>query len=566
VTAPSNSRIAQSVVGWLAFGVCVSVALLVWSAYHAIRERQQEAAALANHRAKEAVDLLASALSRDMRGVQTLVLPSLASEPYVLERPDELRDRIATAFARYPYPDAFFLWRRVRPNSVVFLARTDRPLPWIHSQEDEVSVPVRFGNAADVGERLIDRIIEDAADGRRFSLFDLRVANFNYQTVSYLVYEDGFREHLSTVFGFVVNLNWVNANYFGSLTQEVTGLFGSNVRLTAKGPDAGPAETAAVALKGPAAQRTFPVMFFDPTLVAVHTPNDLSRSFGHATAVLTNLEPLGFGISGPFVLSVAGVAGAVLAWGLVLSARAVRARANLADLRAEFVSTVTHELKTPIAAIRVLGETLASGRLEAGSTSQEYAQSVVQEAKRLTRLIDNLLAYAKVTDVSEVYLFQFVQISALIDDCAREFQTQLTSGGFTFDVDIDSELDVVLADRTALMLAITNVIDNAIRYSAQRRSVRITARRQEQNAVIEVVDSGVGIPETELPQVTKKFFRGRDSGSGGSGLGLAICDRVISDHGGHLSIASGVGKGTTVTITLPVRGGPHEAAHSSGRG
>src|SRR6185295_6832335 len=142
---------------------------------------------------------------------------------------------------------------------------------------------------------------------------------------------------------------------------------------------------------------------------------------------------------------------------MVLMARAVRARAHLAELRSEFVSSVTHELKTPIAAIRAAGDTLVSGRIPSPSGRREYAQMVVQEAKRLTRLVDNLLALSRITDVTEVYSFEPQALDALVDDTLQGFGTQLGAAGFDTQVEIPADLPLVRADRTAMGLLLDNL-------------------------------------------------------------------------------------------------------------
>ncbi len=245
--------------------------------------------------------------------------------------------------------------------------------------------------------------------------------------------------------------------------------------------------------------------------------------------------------------------GAALALGvsLILTFRAVRHSAALAEMRSDFVSTVTHELKTPLATIRAVGDTLVRGRLTGEDTVADYARMLVQEAKHLTRLVDNLLAYARVTDLADVYSFEHHALAELIDDVLQAFRHQLVSGGFEVQVDLPPDLPPVRADRTAIRLAFDNLVDNAIRYSGERRSIQVVARSVGARVVIEFRDRGVGIPAEELETVQKKFIRGRFAPSGGSGLGLAIVRRIVTDHGGTVSLASEVGVGTTVCLDLP---------------
>jgi two-component system phosphate regulon sensor histidine kinase PhoR len=169
----------------------------------------------------------------------------------------------------------------------------------------------------------------------------------------------------------------------------------------------------------------------------------------------------------------------------------------------------------------------------------------------LTRLVDNLLAYAQVTDITEVYAFERQVPADLIEDVLRGFQHQLSDGGFEVVVDVPAELPLIRVDRTSMRLALDNLIDNAIRYAGDRRWIGISAESGDNCVTIEVEDHGIGIPADDLPLVQKKFVRGRLASPGGNGLGLALVARIVKDHGGRFDIASTFGRGTTVRLQLP---------------
>jgi signal transduction histidine kinase len=136
----------------------------------------------------------------------------------------------------------------------------------------------------------------------------------------------------------------------------------------------------------------------------------------------------------------------------------------------------------------------------------------------------------------------------------QNFRHPLSERGFTVEVDMPVDLPLVRADRTAMMLTLDNLVDNAIRYSPQERFIRIAARREGANVVIEVRDRGVGIAREELSVVRRKFARGKLARADGSGLGLAIVSRIIADHKGTLVLDSEPGTGTTAKVYLPVSG------------
>jgi signal transduction histidine kinase len=322
------------------------------------------------------------------------------------------------------------------------------------------------------------------------------------------------------------------------------------------------ASSSAAPLREPVRRRELPLTFFDPQLVALDPPADLPREVWTVAAGAGGDPTLADAVrASNGTLAVAALAVAVLAVGLVMMARATQAKARLAGLRSDFVSTVTHELKTPIATIRAAGDTMARGRLSGPDALKDCALLVVQESKRLTRLVDNLLAYSRVTDVTEVYTWDAIDPATLVHDVLGGFRQALDAGGFEVEVGVPPDIPPIRGDWTACVLLFDNLVDNAIRYSTTARRIAVRARAEGPAVTIEVEDGGPGIPPDELPRVTRRFFRGRAAGSGGSGLGLAIASRIVEDHGGSLRIRSELGVGTTVSVTLPAAEHVDEEAH-----
>ena len=250
-------------------------------------------------------------------------------------------------------------------------------------------------------------------------------------------------------------------------------------------------------------------------------------------------------------LGIAAFAAFVLALGLGITARAMRSSAELAEMRAEFMASVTHDLKTPIASIQAMGETLMRGRVRDPGAQQEYATAVVHEAKRLARLVDNVLAHARVTDVADVYSFEPVEVEDLIGASLAGFKHQLQREHYTVSVEIPADVPPILADRDAMELLLGNLIDNAIRHSAEVKELRFAVEARGTDVCVQLSDRGLGIHPDDLGRVTQKFVRGRNAGAGGSGLGLAIVNRIVSDHRGTLTIDSSLDRGTTVTVVVP---------------
>jgi signal transduction histidine kinase len=553
----TGERWAGPLVPWLAAGGAIAVAVLTWFGYQATVGWQQSSIALADRRATEAADLLVTALTRDMRGVQTSVLGSLPWQREMRRQPGDFGSLAASAFARYPYPESFFVWQDTTTPSMRFFNRSDRLPPWMAA--GIMRFPVREGGDPTVTRQVAARIAADATRGRRVSAFEMPVGTQRYQVVALLLYEGSFSEHLAGAIGFTVNLDWVYRHYFPELTQQVSLISGAEGLRLAVTDDRGTVVTGARAstLTASVRQRPFSLLFLDPLSVALDPPDDLPQRqwMVHVDAAEdpTLLTAMRWSYQ---TLVVSSVAAAALAVGLVLTARAARAVSRLSDMRSELVSTVTHELKTPIAAIRAIGDTMVTGRVSTPDTIRDYARLLVKEAKRLTRLVDNLLAYARITDVTEAYSFEALEVEAIVDDALRAFTTQLQAGQFVVDVQIPTDLPRVRADRIAISLLLDNLLDNAIRYSRQNRWLQIRASEANEGVLVEVTDRGAGIPPDEIAHVVRRFVRGKGAKSSGTGLGLAIANRIVRDHGGRLVIRSVVDSGTTVGITLPCSSAP----------
>jgi signal transduction histidine kinase len=551
------TRLASSVstrLAWaLAVGVCASVAVVALFAFRAVREWERTATLLAERHAQEAADLLALALTRDMRGVQESVLSSPDWSRPLSDGSYDVSGLIASAFARFPYPEIFFSWAGGDTGTAAdFFVRADRVPQWFGELATGDRLPVLVKTDVPPAQPVLARVKRDLDDRRQFSIFDISVGGATYQVIARLRYRDGFREEPLAVFGFMVNRDWVREHYFPVIARQVARIVSPDSGLAYSMHPEHQAERSGDA-DPPSGRRVVPMTFFDPQLVAAAPPSDLLVENWTLQALLDDDAALQSARTGAGrTLLLVAIGGAVFALGLALTLYSIRSSAKLAQLRADFVATVTHEVKTPIATIRAAADTLASGRVSDGEASRRYAQLMVNESKHMTRLLDNLLAYARIADTTEVYSLRPIAVDAFIEHTLRNARSRLEAAGFEVQVDVDRDLPPIEADWTAICLVLDNVIDNAIRYSKDHRSLVVRARREDHAIRIQVVDRGVGIPAAEIAHVTRRFFRGRGSASGGSGLGLAIVERIVKDHHGSLSIESAVGVGSTVSIDLPV--------------
>jgi two-component system phosphate regulon sensor histidine kinase PhoR len=549
---------AGAIITWLAALVLCGTAALAWFGYRATDEWQRSSALLVERRSQQAADLLTLALTRDMRGVQTSVLMSEVENRRVFDPPYDVNDLVAVAFARYPYPECFFGWRAGGAEPMVLFSRTDRRPSWLPPDDRDDPYPVEIAHNAPNAETLRRRVQADVRARRRYSIFEAAIGGVPYQVVALISYRDAPRDQLDSVFGFIVNLEWARTEYFSAITEQVSQIGGTAgaVEYTIFDERQRPVVGAGAAERSTfTATREFPLYFFDPTLTTVEIPADLTPRIWKISANGGGDPTLALAARGARrTLLVVAAAVITLGFGLLIAVGAARGSAALAAVRADFVSTVTHELKTPLSTIRTVGEMLVRDRIKTPQDLKKYARILVQEENRLSRLVNNLLAYARVTDVADVYSFQPQDPAELVAEALLGFRRQLTDMEYQLDVDVPPDLPPIRADRTAMVLALDNLIDNAIRYSPPPPRVSVSAVAGDGEVRFEIADRGVGIPADELSQVRRRFVRGRGAQGSGSGLGLAIVSRIAEDHGGRVDIASEVGSGTKVTLSIPTFG------------
>lgn len=522
--------------------------------YRAVREWRRSAAVLVQRSAEDAADLLVKAFVRDMRGAQALVIANLDVGDFATQPLPDFSNHVVGAFTRYPYPESFFGWRRT-DGDVVFFNRPSRQPAWATGADPSDRHPLILSRNPRVAAPIFERIRQAAARSDQYAHFQIALDGVAYEIVARLGYANAHRDALTSVTGFTVNLPWVRTHYFSAVMTDVARMARPNTTLDYELLDEAGRTVAGTPLGAHSAVRTFPMQFFDPSAARVGTQGRAAPTWtvGVSAARDPVLVWAQRGADWSLLLITATVLGVLT--GFLFSARAVRASASLTSMRAEFVATVTHELKTPLAGICALSDTLVRQRFDAEGI-RRYALMLVRESRRLQRLIDNLLAYARVTDTTELYSFEPLAIEDIVADALGAFRHQLREGAFEVTSDDLLQLPPVRGDNSSLRLAVGNLLDNAIRYSGEDRRIHLGAGTSHGCVYLEVRDHGVGIPADEVGRVQERFVRGRHTRTHGSGLGLAIVTRVAHEHGGRFSLVSEVGVGTTARLEVPAHHAP----------
>jgi signal transduction histidine kinase len=243
------------------------------------------------------------------------------------------------------------------------------------------------------------------------------------------------------------------------------------------------------------------------------------------------------------------LSGAYLLW------RDLRRDVQIAELRSQFVSSVSHELKTPLTSIRMYAETL---RMRPHQVPRdEYLQTIVNETERLSRLVDNVLDFAKLEEgTSRIYQLRPVSLRDVVEATVRTLRSPLQQAGFVLRLIEDESLPLVHADPDALQQALLNLITNAMKYSGERKEIELkVSSERPATAVIAVRDYGLGIPAEYRQKIFERFFRlpsAEHLQSPGAGLGLTLVAHIVKAHGGDVQVDSGVGEGSVFMVRLPL--------------
>lgn len=228
---------------------------------------------------------------------------------------------------------------------------------------------------------------------------------------------------------------------------------------------------------------------------------------------------------------------------------------RISQMKSAFVSNVSHELKTPLSIIRMFSETLETGIVTDENKRLEFYGIMRRESERLTNLINNVLDFSKIESGKKEFNFEKSDLTEVVKNIIVMYKSQITAGGFEFVVNIPEREVIINIDKDAITQAILNILNNAIKYSTDRKYILIDVKAQSNNAAIAIADKGIGIPAKELDKIFGNFYRIQSSGNKqikGTGLGLTITKYIVEAHHGKIKVESAVGQGSMFTIILPV--------------
>ena len=239
----------------------------------------------------------------------------------------------------------------------------------------------------------------------------------------------------------------------------------------------------------------------------------------------------------------------------VFEERAEREKLDeLNRLKTEFVSSVSHELRTPMSSIRGLAEVLQAGKIKDKAKQDELISLVADESGRLSRFLHNILDFGKIEQQAKTYNFQNAEIQSVVREVTKIFQYRLESDGFVLKTILPENPLFLEIDKDAVKQALTNLIDNAIKYSSDKKDIMIQVAEKEKQVEIQVKDKGLGIPTEEREKIFEGFYRHSEASRHspkGVGLGLKIVKHIMEAHKGEVKVESQPSKGSAFSLIFP---------------
>jgi len=244
---------------------------------------------------------------------------------------------------------------------------------------------------------------------------------------------------------------------------------------------------------------------------------------------------------------------ASIGFGGYLVTRDAAREVHLSRLRSHFVANVSHELKTPLASIRLFAETLMMGRFREEAERDQCVETILHESERLSRLVDNVLDFSRIEAGRKTYHMREEDLTEIARSCLDAFRHRLREEGFELQTDIPAHSPPIALDRDGVTEAILNLLDNAVKYSPEEKEITCRVYSTAEDIVLEIADRGIGIPVRAHSHIFDTFFRAESNRLhvSGAGLGLTLVKHVMDAHRGRVEVESTEGRGSTFRLVFP---------------
>jgi signal transduction histidine kinase len=542
----------------LAVVVAIPVAVLFYFQFRSLNDLETTSAVVLRQLSSDTAESLTRAVEDYLKRPHISVLLRITqgrTEPLDLPFIEPI---LNDAMAESPYVESFFFWTEVGPQANQWLVfdHASRALP--------NGAAARFREDKVVGDRLLRRLGELVKTKRAIVAFSETINGRPHYVQAQLRWEGPARDRMTSVVAFAVDAEKLRAQYIPAVLRDW--------QATIQQPTGFPAlETEVLDESGgtifasnanrtehllPVDERSFAIIFFDKELLEFAAPYEEQREvWGLRTSYGPQPIPEIVSAATRPQLALMTVMAIAMGLGVFLVAGAAAREVRVAELKSNFVASVSHDLKTPLALIQLFAETLELGRVRTPERAQEYYRIINGESKKLTRLIENILDFSRMEAGLRPYRMEPADLTEAVTKVLAQLETQFSQGNFSVTTKIEPDLPRILADTGAAEQAIENLLANAMKYSGEAKHIEVEAKRAHGHIVVSVTDHGIGISRREQGRIFRKFYRvQRDLGGGpqGTGLGLAIVDHTMRGHGGFVRVESEPEHGSTFSLHFPI--------------
>jgi signal transduction histidine kinase len=544
----------------LAIVVAIPMAVLFYFQFRSLKDIEATSTVVLRQLSSETADSVTRSIEDYLKRPHISVLlriPAARMEPFDFSYIEPVFN---DALTESPFVESFYMWTEKGPQSNKWLAfdRNSQQVP-------SGSVEQRFREDKVLGAKLLARFRDLVKTRRAIVAFTETINGRPHYVQAQLRFEGPARERITSVMAFSVDAEKLRSEFIPAVLRDWLA--------TVQQPSGFPRlETEILDEQGrhifrshpeqstshfsPVDERSFAIIFFDKELLEFAAPYEEHREmWGLRTSYGPQPIPEIVSASTRPQQALMIVLAVAMGLGVFLVAGAAAREVRVAELKSNFVASVSHDLKTPLALIQLFAETLELGRVRTPERAQEYYRIINGEAKKLTRLIENILDFSRMEAGLRPYRMEPADLAESVKNVLARMQTQIEQGHFAISTKIDADLPRVLADEGAAEQAIENLLANAMKYSGEARNIEVTATRISGHIVVGVTDHGIGISRREQGRIFRKFYRvQRDLGGGpqGTGLGLAIVDHTMRGHGGFVRVESEPEHGSTFALHFPI--------------
>ncbi len=548
----------------LAVAVAIPVTILFYFQFRSIADLGRSSAVVLRQLSQETADGLTKNIEDELKMpyINTMLgVPQQNTEPLNLPAIAKTFDEGLIA---QPYVSRYYVWSDVTVEHRDELLAYDRDTHAFRTGVPEAAL-------------LVERFRELAPEKRAISVFEATIDGRRAYFQAQLRFTFPSRDRLTSFVAFRVDAEALRRDFFPAfIAAKLASVEGPTgfPRLSVTVLDHDNRVVFPASGTAPATfvdERTFPLAFFDPELSRFIAPEGHQQETwrvrtGYGDQSIADIIAARARPQRAMMAMLAGV----MAVSVFFVARAAAREVRVAEMKSSFVSSVSHDLKTPLALIQLFAETLELGRLKSTDRAQEYYRIINSEARKLTRLINNLLDFSKIEAGLRIYTRVPVDLTALTRGVLESLQSQFQHNQFTVKANLGREVPVLI-DSEAAVQALENLISNAMKYSPEHREITVDVDREGGYGVVRVTDRGIGVPARLRSKIFRKFYRIQtDAGSGpqGTGLGLAIVEHVMRGHAGFVRVDSEPGRGSTFTLHFPLHAGEThgDETHSGDRG